>query len=210
MKTFPCPACGAPVKFTSGVAISQVCPYCQSLLIRTDLGAEYAGEKAKLIDDASPFQIGTEGKWNGVTFTLLGRLRFGWAKGFWDEWFAWSDDGAKNWLADAQGFLSYFQEQEVVDLGQDPPANWKPGDRKTIANRIWSVKDIKSVHLIGAMGELPVIAREGRKSLSIDLEGEGSTCATVEVSPDGARVFTGHTRDFEVFKFQHLRELDGW
>ena len=91
----------------SAVSLSMVCPFCQSLLLRQDLGLEYAGEKALLIEDQSPYQIGTEGTLGKIHFTLLGRLRFQWEQGFWDEWFAWSDEGQTCWLADAQGFLSF-------------------------------------------------------------------------------------------------------
>lgn len=210
MKKFNCPSCGAPVESRSAVSISLVCPYCQSLLVRQDLGLEYAGEKALLIDDQSPFQIGTTGKLDKIQFTLLGRARFQWEQGFWDEWFAWSDDGQSCWLADAQGFLSFYRELKSAGGPGFEPEKWQAGDTVKIDGKTWGVKDIKAVNLQSAMGELPLIARQNRKSLSIDLTGQGDECATVEKGPEGYRVYVGKMYDFNDLQFKNLRELSGW
>lgn len=210
MKKFTCPSCGAPVESRSAVSISLVCPYCQSLLVRQDLGLEYAGEKAVLIEDQSPFQVGTSGKVGGLTFTLLGRARYKWAQGFWDEWFAWTDDGQTCWLADAQGFLSFYRELQKVDGPDFKPESWKAGDTVKIGGKTWGVKDIKDVTLESATGELPLMAKQSRKSLSIDLTGDGDETATVEKSPDGYRVYTGKFYDFNDLHLQNLKEISGW
>jgi hypothetical protein len=178
--------------------------------VRQDLGLEYAGEKALLIEDQSPFQIGTEGKIDGLRFTLLGRLRFKWEQGLWDEWFAWNDDGQTCWLADAQGFLSFYRELHALKQEGLGAENWQAGDSVEIAGKTWGVKDIKRVSLDSAMGEIPLLAKQNRKSLSIDLTGDGEECATVEKGPEGVRVYVGRMYDFENFDFKNLRELDGW
>lgn len=210
MREFTCPSCGAPVESRSAVAISMVCSYCQSLLVRQDLGLEYAGEKALLINDNSPFQVGTTGKIADLKFTLLGRARYKWEQGFWDEWFAWTDDGQICWLADAQGFLSFYRELQKIDGKDFNPESWEAGDNVKIGEKTWGVRDIKNVTLTSALGELPLLATQSRKSLSIDLVGDGDECATVEKSPDSYRVYIGKNYDMPDLHFENLKEISGW
>ena len=50
------------------------CPFCHSILVRHDVDLEKVGEVADLPPDASPIQIRTEGKFNGKTFVVVGRI----------------------------------------------------------------------------------------------------------------------------------------
>src|SRR5207245_2075038 len=106
------PSCGAPVNFQSSVAVFSVCPFCASMLVRQDLNIAMIGKQATLPDDQSVLQISTQGTFAKTHFTLQGRLRLAWKDGFWNEWFAWCDDGRTAWLAEAQGFLSFYFQHE--------------------------------------------------------------------------------------------------
>jgi hypothetical protein len=169
-----------------------------------------AGEKAMVIEDNSPLQVNTTGKVGGLTFTLLGRARYQWEQGFWDEWFAWSDDGQTCWLADAQGFYSFYRELQSADGPDFKPESWSAGDTVKIGGKTWGVKDIKAVNLQSATGELPLIAKQNRKSMSIDLTGDGDECATVEKGPEGYRIYIGKMYDFNELHLSNLKEISGW
>ena len=104
MKVLNCPSCGAEVTFQSAHTVFTVCKYCQSTLVRKDLKLEDLGKMAQLKDDPTPLQLGTSGKRKGE-FTLIGRVRVEWERGFWNEWYLRFDDGREGWLADAQGFI---------------------------------------------------------------------------------------------------------
>ena len=70
-----CPNCGAPVEFASAASASAVCGYCQSTLVREGEALRRIGVSGELFDDHSPLQLGASGRWQGVAFTLVGRLR---------------------------------------------------------------------------------------------------------------------------------------
>ena len=53
----------------------------------------YMWGKASLPFDVSPIQIGTMGTFEGVGFTVIGRVRWGWTDGSWNEWLLLFDDG---------------------------------------------------------------------------------------------------------------------
>ena len=72
--------------------------------MRRDLNLETLGKMADLPEDLSILQIGARGKFEGISFAVIGRLRMSWQEGFWNEWCALFEDQRIGWLAEAQGF----------------------------------------------------------------------------------------------------------
>lgn len=223
MTKFNCPSCGAEITFRSSITVSCVCEYCRSLVVRRDTDVEAIGKMAQLPQDISPFQIGTSGVYKGIAFTLIGRLRIGWEDGAWNEWFMFSDDGRKGWLAEAQGSLAIsFEEdlpegeavatkgirnEKIITLSDMP----KLGISIIINHKTYSVVDIKESECIASEGELPFVSPQGRKTKSVDLLGSGGEFACIEYS-ENAKVkrFIGEYVEFDDLKFSNLRELTGW
>lgn len=204
-----CPSCGAEVKFVSGVSVFAVCAYCRSTIVRHDRDVESFGKMAILADEWSPLQLGTAGKYGGVNFTLLGRLRQTWERGHWNEWFCYFDDARHGWLSEAQGF--YHISLALQELPQLPAADSiAVGARVELAGKTFEVKDIKKVECTFSEGELPFKALSGRKSLSVDLASTGSAFACIDYSDEGVNVYCGEYLKFDDFRFSYLRELDGW
>ena len=96
-----CPSCGAPVRSMSASAVTLVCSYCHSLLIREGETLRDSGEDSALLEDFSPLQIGTSGVFNKQPFTLVGRLQARYDAGVWNEWYLLFADGSDGWLAEA-------------------------------------------------------------------------------------------------------------
>ena len=94
-----CPSCGAPVRSMSASAVTLVCSYCHSLLIREGETLRDSGEDSALLEDFSPLQIGTSGVFNKQPFTLVGRLQARYDAGVWNEWYLLFADGSDGWLA---------------------------------------------------------------------------------------------------------------
>jgi hypothetical protein len=47
--------------------------------------------------------LGATGTRQGVAFTLVGRLQYGYAGGTWNEWHALFDNGSSGWLSEDNG-----------------------------------------------------------------------------------------------------------
>lgn len=230
MQTFNCPSCGAEIFFTSSIAVSTVCPYCRSLLVRHDKDIEQIGKMAELPPDISPFQIGTTGRYNRTGFTLVGRMKIGWLNGIWNEWFLIDDKGQKGWLAEAQGFLAISYEtdaklDEEIKQALKMPDQWVEGLSSTQENPVlialgkririnrkpFKITDIKEATCIGCEGELPFIAPKGRKSIYIDmLHGHGDFAGIEIEESSNTRLFIGEYVEFNDLAFGHLRDLPGW
>ncbi len=209
-RNYDCPSCGGTVAFQSSIAISAVCPYCQSLIVRRDVDVEAIGKVAQLPPDLSPLQIGTTGEFENQGFTLVGRLRLAYEEGSWNEWFALFSDGRYGWVAEAQGIF-------MVSFAVTPPAGFpryrdglKLGQFIHLENRPFKVTDQKEVNCVGTEGELPFIATEGRKAWSVDCTGVNQWFANVEYAEDGMRLFAGRYMQFKQLNFNNLRPVPGW
>ena len=112
----PCPSCGAPVPVRSAALPYVTCGYCQTLIRRQGEGMEAVGKSAVLPFDVSPLQLGSTGSFGAVRFSVVGRVRWGWADGAWNEWLCDCSDGIPRWLSEAMGaFMLTEEHPELLD-----------------------------------------------------------------------------------------------
>lgn len=209
MLTLSCPSCGANVDFKSKASMYAVCSFCKSSLVRQDMDLEKIGIISELTDDFSPIQIGTTGMFDNERFEVIGRMKVGYADGFWNEWCALLNNGTIGWLAEAQGFyafcLPYFEKapptKASVQIGRSVDLG---------AKGVFEVEDKRDVKCVLSEGELPFQAMQGRESTSVDLAGFEDEMATIEYAKSETRVFVGKYIDFDNLQFKNLRRIDGW
>lgn len=204
-----CPSCGAPITLMSELSLLTTCPHCRSTLLREHQNLELLGKVSELMDDLSPFQVGTSGYYGSGKFYLAGRLKIKYDGGFWSEWFCIFDDGRQGWLAEAQGLLSMmFENEEKTNWKADSVYN--PGDTFQIAGAKWKITDKRHIVYSGYEGELPFRFVQGYQAVSIDMQSEKPKIGTLLYDERGATFFAGEYCDFDSFNFEYLRELDGW
>jgi len=209
MLKLTCPACSATIEFKSRVSLFGVCSYCRAMIVRHDVNVETLGTMAELPDDVSPLQIGTQGKFDGTAFQIVGRLKIGWAEGTWNEWYLLFDTGHDGWLAEAQGFYGVSFPTNTPDA-LPTPAQLKSETQVVIGKEVFQIDDIKSATCLGSEGELPMKAPKGRKSTSVDLTGPDGHFACLDYSDEGPRLYVGRYAQFDELNLQNLREIDGW
>ncbi|TAL36140.1 MAG: DUF4178 domain-containing protein [Alphaproteobacteria bacterium] len=225
MTKFPCPSCGAEIVFRTSIASYAVCPYCRTMVVRTDDDIKEIGMMAALPDDMSPFQIGTEGYYKGVHFGIVGRMRIGWEDGNWNEWFMVSDDQRRGWLAEAQGFYAPCfdvtddldtREIKAVDDLAAKVTEHKNNTAKVAGTSIalkkatYRIVDVKNAECIGSEGELPFQAPRGRKTVTIDLVQGDGLFASIEIGKDTNRVFEGSYTEWKDLRCSNYRYFEGW
>src|SRR5882757_112895 len=118
-KSANCPNCGAAIHFRWTGAVQTTCPYCHSILVRRDVDLEKVGTESGIPDSSSPIQLGTEGRFGTLAFTVIGRIVYEHERGRWSEWYLRSVDGGSAWLSDAQGDYAVTTRASQTDL---PPA----------------------------------------------------------------------------------------
>jgi hypothetical protein len=207
-----CPNCGAPVSFRYAQAVQTTCPYCRGVLVRHDVNLALVGvQSAALPEDASPIQLGTEGMWRGKSFTVVGRIAYGYELGRWNEWHLSLSDGGSAWLSDAQLEYAITRARAVESL---PAPNDMSVNRKFRWDGVSYRMTVRTLaRYTGVEGDLPFEyhPEEAAECLFVDLRGtDGPTLATIDYSDEPPTLFTGEFIDARTLAFKNLRSFEGW
>lgn len=206
MKRAQCPSCGAEVLFRSAVSVLAVCEYCRSTLLRKDLDIENLGRMAELMEDASPIQLGTQGRYRQQSFTVIGRIQLRYEAGLWNEWHIFFDNERTGWLGETPGACAI----SFLDL---PPEECplfdglRVGERIRLQGRDFRVTNLEKPRCIAGEGELPFRVGAGYDTAVADLRGPGNAFATLDYSEWPPLCFIGEQTDFESLALTQLREV---
>lgn len=184
--------------------------------MRNNFNLDLIGKVAADMDDMSPLQVGTEGRFQNRAFTLAGRLKVRWQDGTWNEWYAIFDDGSEGWLAEFMGwftmsFRSVIEPETVEALLAFRHQNEPPlGAAFHFDNKKFAVADAREAWYVGSEGELPFKAMPNERSYNLDLRDDRGGFASVEFAEGELRAYTGAFVPFSDFHFRNLRPLEGW
>ena len=201
-----CPSCGAPVRSMSASAVTLVCSYCHSLLIREGETLTDSGEDSALLEDFSPLQIGTSGVFNKQPFTLVGRLQARYDAGVWNEWYLLFADGSDGWLAEAG---DQYVLTRPVAAAETPPAfaSLRAGSsRFTFHDKAFIAADVRDITLerAAAEGELPFRFSGTRQNRVADFR-YGGEFLTVDYADEPPEIFAGQGVALADLKLQNTR-----
>ena len=191
------------------------CSYCQTLIRREGDGIEAIGKVAVLPFDVSPFQLGSAIGWRGARFTLVGRVRWGWEDGSWNEWFAEGTDGAHRWLGEAMGsFLISEERPDLLDLAPirafaagEP---LYPGATVMIGESLFEASDVKQATCLGSEGDLPFATAIGTAITSVDFRNPGGAALSLQREADGVSAWLGEYLELGQLAPANLRAIEGW
>lgn len=210
-----CPSCGADVPVRSAALPYVVCSYCQTLLVRKGDGLDAIGKSAVLPFDVSPLQLATAGTVDGQSFTIVGRVRWGWSDGSWNEWLLECGDGRQRWLGEAMG--TFMLTEERADLMASSAASkFAAGEQVAIGYEIsvggetFTAADIKEAHCLGGEGDLPFPTPTGWTMTSVDFRSESGAAISLQRDKEETHAWLGRYVDLAELKPVNLRTIDGW
>ena len=184
-----CPSCGAEIPYDTRFAVLTVCEYCNTAVIFDEKAAEIAGKMSVLAKPAGPLFVGASGSLkDGTSFQVIGRVRYGYENGFWDEWYLQHEDFSTSWLTEDE---KRFMHEHPMTLEVDPNAlkSMSPGQNIELNNIKFSIREKGNATCEGGEGQLPFRIITGEQVPFFDLvSGEGHT-ATIEIEPDGVVKF---------------------
>jgi hypothetical protein len=210
-----CPECGAPAPFR-GTAVSLVCEYCNSTIVRTGVDLRLVGKVSAILDNGSPILLGSRGKLHTLPFEVAGRLQVRYARGAWNEWFLTFADGTVGWLADAQGQYAIVRPKDVsVVAGKVPPyGDIAVGSIMTVDGLEYLVTDRRAAEYQGAEGVLPFEAEPGMQFFGVDLRGFRGGFLTLDYGTDGNHTspvpYIGQSVQLDEIELHPLRRFEGW
>jgi len=177
--------------------------------------AEAVGTVASLPLDVSPIQIGTTFSLDGNTAQAVGRVRWGWQDGSWNEWFLRADDGRPYWLAEAMGMYMLTSEYPAV-LEVPAIRNFVDGNPIAVEATVkaggkWlEATDIKEATCLGSEGDLPFPTLPGRTMINVDFRNAEGDALSVQRDADGTAAWLGRWSDLAGLQPKNLRPLEGW
>ncbi len=208
-----CPSCGAPVTFRWSSAAQIVCPFCHSILLRTDLDLKKVGVVADLPPDPSPIQLLTEGTFKGKKFQVIGRIIYEYEQGGWNEWHIVFSDGTSGWLADAQ--LQYeisflVQPQQALPTATEIEHVAPCSFTMRYGNDTMYATTMTVANYKGMEGELPFPFYGKSDMLFADLRSTGRAFGTIDYSDATPVLFMGEWVEFDELQLKNLRQFEGW
>jgi hypothetical protein len=212
----PCPNCGADVVFRSPALPSRVCDYCRAMLVRSDAGVAQVGLAAALPFDVSPVQIGMRGRIDGYAFDVIGRVRWGWTDGTWNEWLMLFEDGAHAWLGEAMGDFMLLRPRPFGPVrthtlkGIAGGKDAVPGTEIKLDGAEMIIVDAREVQCITAEGELPFVPKPGWRVYSVDIRGENGEIANLQREGDAVEFYVGRYVTLAELAPSGLRAIEGW
>ncbi len=206
-RTATCPNCGADITFLWSSAVQTTCPACRSILVRHDVDLEKVGVVGDVPPTATALQIGTEGRYQGTTFVVVGRIVYEYQRGRWSEWHLRMGDDTSAWLSDAQGEYAFTRQ-----LAPDAPlpADVAVGQRFAFDGTSFEVTSVTTAHYAGVEGELPFEYWDKTDVRFADLESDGNRFATLDYSGAEPLLFVGEYAEFDDLAMRNLREFEGW
>ncbi|MDQ4120048.1 MAG: DUF4178 domain-containing protein [Acidobacteriota bacterium] len=190
-----CPSCAGTVEFKSGSTIVVICPFCRSVVARTDRALEDLGKVAEIVQTESPLKIGLRGKYLNQGFELTGRAQYKHeAGGVWDEWYATFSNGWVGWLAEAQGrfYMTFYQPQppgtQIPSYAALPVGAPVP---LSLGSTAFVVAEKGMATAVAAEGEIPYQLVPNETNYYADLSGAGGAFGTIDYGTNPPFVFVG-------------------
>ena len=193
-KEFNCPSCGAPVELEYRFTETVVCPYCHQTSHWTGENFKAKGEKVILADYGSKFFIGLEatftgnegGKQKKYKFKVLGRIRFEYNDGFWDEWLLHIEGYEEDeyWLQEDEGEFALFKRSDNLPSKTDYNS-LKVGEYIQWGEYQIFISEKAKAEIIGGEGVLPFKIIPGEQCDFVDgiVVGKGVS-TSIEYLPD--------------------------
>ena len=213
IRSAACPNCGATIEFRWSSAVQTICPYCKAVLVRRDVDLEKVGMVGDLPPTSSPIQLGTEGRFGGDAFVVVGRIVYQYERGGWNEWHLRTMRGESAWLSDAQGDLAI--SSPARQPGLLPAAmHLRVGQWYVIDDMRFRVASLTRARYAGVEGELPFTTWDRSEALFADLDSDGTGeqlhFATIDYSDDAPVAYVGEYVELDQLAPKNLRRFEGW
>jgi hypothetical protein len=194
-RSLSCPNCGGPITVESAYTTLVVCPYCGSSLYIHDTGVDITGKTAKLAQYPSRLAVGAAGQIRGRPFRTLGRVRYQYEDGFWDEWFLQFGDGQVGWAEEDEGeFTLVFKRKLTSPV---PPFDQiRVGSFIPLGGDQMFVSEKGDAKVVGGEGETAMSTSPGRSIQYVDGSAANKAIRLV-IDANGITLHQGDPLEFQ-------------
>lgn len=206
MRTIGCPSCGTSLSIDDRFALFVVCESCDSTVVVDEGAARIHGRMGALSPPEGVLYLGATGEVSGLRFQVVGRVRYGYSRGYWNEWLLSLEDGRSCWISEDEDELELESLVQGAAPGFGPEV--RPGDFVDVSGTRYRVSEKDQAVCEGGEGMLPFPVVQGESFPYLELtRSEGF--ATVEFPPTGPRVFVGQRLDRGALRLDTTRQEAG-
>ena len=186
-----CPACGAqlPIQFKYAKLI--VCSHCRMTLFLEDAAVRQAEKMSVLTDANSVLSLGQRFHCPRFNFFPIGRIRYDYGQGFWDEWWVTANNGEQYWISVDEGDIAIQKKIVLVSSSIQDFSSLQIGQIMNIDNTELEVTEKNSCKSVNWEGELPFQITKDEVINFVDLSGTAELIYSLEYFPDGVECFKG-------------------
>ncbi len=193
-----CPSCGATHDVYNPGVVMFVCEYCGNAVYWDEEKIKLAGKQSLLPEGFTRLYRGACGTFDNKRFVVLGRVRYSFGRGFWDEWFIEMFDGQTRWMSEDNHELA-VQAQIKLEVG--PFNSYRPGSQLTVRKRTFVVEETGTAECVGLEGDLPKNIETGEKYKYVDASSlDGRFTLGIEYDDDVPTVFAGKWLKFAALR----------
>ncbi len=189
-KRMSCPACGAPLTIQNRFIKLVTCDFCSQVSLLVDKGLDPTGRTAKLVEFPSPLYIDATGTLFNRRFRVMGRLRYEYDAGFWDEWFLSFDSGKPGWLVEDEGEFKFYVKSTWTE-SLPPFEELSVGQTIKVAGRNVFITEKGRAVIAGGEGQLAFKILPGEPVAYVDGNSDGRL-VSIEYTEDEIEVSVGH------------------
>ena len=189
-KSYNCPQCGdlLSVYFTYSKLVK--CKSCGSSIFLEDDAVKLIGQSAVLSPEPSLIELHRPFKLQDKRFTPLGKIRYNYGRGFWEEWFLKDDHNQEFWLSIDEGDF-VLEEKIKFSLPFKKNHTFKVGQRFND----YQVSEIGKGVCEGFEGELPEAIKLNESHSYVHLSRGHGELLTLELFDNETMTFKGQWID---------------
>ncbi|WP_265564065.1 DUF4178 domain-containing protein [Sphingomicrobium arenosum] len=216
MDALNCPQCGAGVEGALPGLPVVTCASCDSMLMIERGGIEKVGDSGHMPFDVSPLQLGTSLMIEGTRGVLVGRERWAWTRGSWNEWLCELPGGRHAWVAEETGLymmMSPIEPEPAVMESIDALSRRGRaalGKQIKLRDQYFTVADVKTIRCIASEGHLPHVVPARFERVSLDCRHKLGVALTYQRDANGAGLWMGDYRRLDELAPRGLRRFDDW
>jgi hypothetical protein len=156
-----CPSCGAPHSLANPGIITVVCEYCGNTVVIDQERLKDLGKQSILPEGFSRLFRGATGTLFQRRFHVLGRVRYSFGHGFWDEWYIETETGQTGWLTEDNHEFAFQVEEPGVTVPAF--ASLRPGAGVQVKDKLYTIQEKGLAECLGIEGDLPKAVLPGEK-----------------------------------------------
>jgi len=187
-KTINCPQCGDALPLYIKHTKLVQCPSCKSNIFLEDNAVHLAGDSSVLVPEISILTLNTPFFYKQKSYLPLGKIRYSYGRGFWEEWWVKDTQNNEYWLSIDEGDLALQQKVEVTY----PDSLFERLHVGLVTSDEWIVTEFNTAKCEGFEGSLPKKITIGSTYKYAHLSGKGAKLRTLELVENKLEAYEGN------------------